>query len=103
LARLRPTTIGGAARSPVATLILGLGWGVWHIALYGLAGFVVPLVLAFFYSWLYNRTQSFFCCAFCYTRASPLPKIIYCCPSTRRWSTLCCSEATSWERQCSSP
>ena len=44
----------------VATLILGLGWGVWHIPLYGLAGFVVPLVLAFFYSWLYNRTQSVF-------------------------------------------
>ncbi len=46
----------------VATLILGLGWGVWHIPLYGLAGFVVPLVLAFFYSWLYNRTQSVLLC-----------------------------------------
>ena len=46
----------------VATLILGLGWGVWHIPLYGPAGFVVPLVLAFFYSWLYNRTQSVLLC-----------------------------------------
>jgi uncharacterized protein len=46
----------------VATLILGLGWGVWHIPLYGLAGFVVPLVLAFFYSWLYNRTRSVLLC-----------------------------------------
>lgn len=46
----------------VATLILGLGWGLWHIPLYGPAGFVVPLVLAFFYSWLYNRTQSVLLC-----------------------------------------
>ena len=46
----------------VATLILGLGWGVWHIPLYGLAGFVVPLVLAFYYSWLYNRTRSILLC-----------------------------------------
>jgi CAAX protease family protein len=46
----------------VATLILGLGWGVWHIPLYGPFGFVVPLVLAFFYSWLYNRTQSVLLC-----------------------------------------
>jgi membrane protease YdiL (CAAX protease family) len=46
----------------LATLILGFGWGVWHIPLYGLAGFVVPLVLAFFYSWLYNRTQSVLLC-----------------------------------------
>jgi membrane protease YdiL (CAAX protease family) len=46
----------------VATLILGLGWGVWHIPLYGPARFVVPLVLAFFYTWLYNRTQSVLLC-----------------------------------------
>lgn len=50
-------------RSPLlATLILGLGWGVWHIPLYGPAGFVVPLVLAFFYTWLYNRTRSVLLC-----------------------------------------
>jgi membrane protease YdiL (CAAX protease family) len=41
-----------------ATLLLGLAWGVWHVPLYGPAGFVVPLVLAFFYTWLYNRTGS---------------------------------------------
>jgi uncharacterized protein len=46
----------------LATLILGLAWGVWHIPLYGPAGFVVPLVLAFFYTWLYNRTQSVLLC-----------------------------------------
>lgn len=46
----------------VATLILGVGWGAWHIPLYGLAGFVVPLVLAFLYTWLYNRTQGVLLC-----------------------------------------
>jgi uncharacterized protein len=50
-------------RSPVtATLLLGLAWGVWHVPLYGPAGFVVPLVLAFFYTWLYNRTGSVLLC-----------------------------------------
>ncbi|MEV0283731.1 type II CAAX endopeptidase family protein [Kribbella sp. NPDC050820] len=45
--------------SPVrATLILGLVWGVWHIPVYGPLGFVVPLVLAFFYTYLWNRTGS---------------------------------------------
>lgn len=41
-----------------ATLVLGLIWGVWHIPLYGPVGFVVPLVLAFFYTWIFNRTGS---------------------------------------------
>ena len=61
LARLRPTHVEQRYRH-VATLILGFGWGVWHIPLYGPAGFVVPLVLAFFYSWLYNRTHSVLLC-----------------------------------------
>jgi uncharacterized protein len=48
-----------ASHNPVrATLILGLIWGVWHVPLYGALGFVVPLLLAFFYTWLYNRTGS---------------------------------------------
>ena len=52
-----------ARHSPmVSTLILGLGWGIWHIPLYGPAGFVVPLVLAFFCTWLYNRTGSIVLC-----------------------------------------
>ncbi|QHO71109.1 hypothetical protein BHD05_09565 [Marisediminicola antarctica] len=50
-------------RSPVsATLILGLAWGIWHVPLYGPLGFIVPLVLAFFYTWLYNRTGSVLVC-----------------------------------------
>jgi membrane protease YdiL (CAAX protease family) len=48
-----------ARHSPVrATLILGLVWGVWHVPIYGPMGFVVPLVLAFLYTWLFNRTGS---------------------------------------------
>jgi membrane protease YdiL (CAAX protease family) len=46
----------------IATMILGLAWGVWHIPLYGPTGFVVPLVLAVFYTWLYNKTQSVLLC-----------------------------------------
>jgi membrane protease YdiL (CAAX protease family) len=55
----------------VATLILGFAWGVWHIPLYGPAGFVVPLVLAFFYSWLYNRTQSVLLCILLHASFTP--------------------------------
>jgi uncharacterized protein len=48
-----------ARHSPLrATLILGLIWGIWHVPLYGPLGFAVPLLLAFFYTWLYNRTGS---------------------------------------------
>lgn len=45
-----------------ATLILGLLWGVWHVPIYGPAGFVVPLVLAFFYTYLFNKTRSIVLC-----------------------------------------
>jgi membrane protease YdiL (CAAX protease family) len=61
----------------IATLILGLGLGIWHIPLYGPAGFVVPLVLAFYYTWLCNKTGSV-CCASCCMPAS-LPLKIICC------------------------
>jgi membrane protease YdiL (CAAX protease family) len=59
-------------RSPlVATLLLGLAWGVWHIPLYGPAGFVVPLILAFFYTWLYNRTGSVLLCLLLHASFTP--------------------------------
>lgn len=59
-------------RSPVAsTLLLGLAWGVWHIPLYGPAGFVVPLILAFFYTWLYNRTGSVLICVLLHASFTP--------------------------------
>lgn len=47
------------SRSPLkATLILGLLWGLWHVPLYGPLGFAVPLLLAPFYTYLFNRTGS---------------------------------------------
>ena len=55
----------------VATLILGLAWGVWHVPLYGPAGFVVPLVLAFFYTWLYNKTNSILLCILLHASFTP--------------------------------
>ena len=55
----------------LATLILGLAWGVWHVPLYGPLGFVVPLVLAFFYTWLYNRTGSVLLCILLHASFTP--------------------------------
>jgi membrane protease YdiL (CAAX protease family) len=55
----------------VATLLLGLGWGIWHIPLYGPAGFVVPLVLAFYYTWLYNKTRSVLLCILLHASFTP--------------------------------
>jgi len=61
-----------ARHSPmVATLILGLAWGIWHVPLYGPLGFVVPLVLAFFYSWLYNKTNSILLCILLHASFTP--------------------------------
>jgi hypothetical protein len=56
-----------------ATLILGLVWGVWHVPLYGPAGFIVPWVLAFFYTVLWNAPTASGC-ASCCTPASRPPK-----------------------------
>lgn len=41
-----------------ATLILGVVWGFWHLPVYGPLGFVVPTILAFFYTFLWARTRS---------------------------------------------
>jgi membrane protease YdiL (CAAX protease family) len=54
-----------------ATLILGLAWGVWHIPLYDPAGFVVPMVLAFFYTVLWNRTHSVGLCMLLHASFTP--------------------------------
>ncbi|RAL31617.1 CPBP family intramembrane glutamic endopeptidase [Rhodococcus sp. AQ5-07] len=64
-------------RSPVAsTLLLGLAWGIWHIPLYGPAGFVVPLILAFFYTWLYNRTGSVLICLLLHASFTPAQNLL---------------------------
>jgi membrane protease YdiL (CAAX protease family) len=61
-----------ARYSPLrATLILGLVWGVWHIPVYGPAGFVVPLVLAFFYTVLWNATHSVGLCILLHASFTP--------------------------------
>jgi membrane protease YdiL (CAAX protease family) len=58
--------------SPVrATLVLGLAWGIWHVPLYGPAGFVVPMVLAFFYTVLWNRTHSVALCILLHASFTP--------------------------------
>lgn len=41
-----------------ATLLLGFVWGLWHVPLYGPLGFAFPMILAFFYTFLYNKTGS---------------------------------------------
>jgi membrane protease YdiL (CAAX protease family) len=51
-ARLTPVT---------ATLLLGFLWGLWHLPIYGI-GFIGPMLFAFFYTYLYNRTGSIGLC-----------------------------------------
>ena len=50
--------------SPLAaTFLLGFVWGAWHIPAYGTPlAIVVPLVLATFYTWLYNASGSVLLC-----------------------------------------
>ncbi|GAA4690543.1 type II CAAX endopeptidase family protein [Pseudonocardia yuanmonensis] len=60
-----------ARHSPlVATLLLGLVWGLWHLPLYGL-GFVGPMLFVVFYTWLYNRTESVLLCVLLHGAFSP--------------------------------
>jgi membrane protease YdiL (CAAX protease family) len=66
-----------ARRSPlVSTLLLGLAWGIWHVPLYGPTGFVVPLILAFFYTWLYNRTGSVLLCLLLHASFTPAQNLL---------------------------
>lgn len=54
-----------------ATLLLGLIWGVWHIPLYGPLGWILPLFLAFLYTYLYNVTESVFACVLLHASFTP--------------------------------
>jgi membrane protease YdiL (CAAX protease family) len=64
-------------RSPVvATLLVGLAWGIWHVPLCGPAGFVVPMVLAFCYTWLYNRTGSMLICLLLHASFTPAQNLL---------------------------
>lgn len=62
------------SHSPVrATLILGLAWGIWHVPIYGPLGFVVPMVLAFFYTFLWASTHSVLLCVVAACQLHPRP------------------------------
>ncbi|MEX5294364.1 type II CAAX endopeptidase family protein [Kocuria sp. CPCC 205268] len=54
-----------------ATALLGLLWGLWHVPLYGPLGFAVPLLLAFLYTPLYNRTGSVLLCVLLHASLTP--------------------------------
>lgn len=54
-----------------ATIVLGLVWGVWHVPIYGPAGFVVPWVLAVFYTLLWNATHSVGLCILLHASFTP--------------------------------
>ena len=54
-----------------ATFLLGLVWGMWHVPLYGPLGFVLPMFLAFFYTWLYNRSGSVLLCILLHASFTP--------------------------------
>jgi membrane protease YdiL (CAAX protease family) len=54
----------------VATLLLGVIWGVWHLPIYGL-GFVGPMMFVFYYTWLWNRTRSLLLCVVLHASFTP--------------------------------
>ena len=59
-------------RTPLrATLLLGLVWGIWHVPVYGPLGFVVPMVLAFFYTYLWAKTGSVLLCIVLHASFTP--------------------------------
>jgi membrane protease YdiL (CAAX protease family) len=58
--------------SPIrATLVLGFVWGVWHVPVYGPLGFVVPMILAFFYTYLWAKTGSVLLCIVLHASFTP--------------------------------
>ena len=69
-----------------ATLILGLVWGVWHVPVYGPAGFVVPLVLAFFYTLLWNATRSVGLCILLHASFTPAQDHFILMPQERAYT-----------------
>ena len=57
--------------SPVrAALVLGVIWGLWHLPIQPLA-IVLTVPMAFFYTWLFNRTQSALLCIVLHASMTP--------------------------------
>jgi membrane protease YdiL (CAAX protease family) len=74
--------------SPVrATLILGLVWGFWHLPVYGPLGFVVPTVLAFFYTYLWARTGSVLLCILLHASFTPAQDTLILMPHDQAYSS----------------
>lgn len=71
----------------VATLIIGLAWGVWHVPIYGPAGFVVPMVLAFPYTLLWNRTRSVGLCILMHASFTPAQDYLILLARERAYTT----------------
>lgn len=63
----------------VATLVLGLGWGVWHLPLYG-ASAAGPLLFVVFYTYLYNRTGSVLLCLLLHATFTPALELLVLVP-----------------------
>jgi membrane protease YdiL (CAAX protease family) len=60
-----------ARHSPViATVVLGVVWGGWHLPIYGAAA-VGPLMFVFYYTWLWNRTHSLLLCVLLHGSFTP--------------------------------
>jgi len=75
--------------SPVrATLLLGLAWGVWHVPIYGPAGFVVPMALAFFYTVLWNRTHSVGLCILLHASFTPAQEHLILMARSKAYTTV---------------
>ena len=53
-----------------STLVLGVVWGLWHLPVSPLA-IVVTVPLAFFYTWLFNRTGSALLCLVLHASITP--------------------------------
>jgi membrane protease YdiL (CAAX protease family) len=70
-----------------ATLILGLVWGLWHVPVYGPLGFVVPTVLAFFYTYLWARTRSVLLCVLLHASFTPAQDHLVLLPRDEAYTT----------------
>ena len=81
--------------SPVrATLLLGLVWGIWHVPLLGPVGFVIPMVLAFFYTVLWNRTHSVALCILLHASFTPAQNELILMARSRAYTDLL--DAPDW-------
>jgi uncharacterized protein len=77
------------SHAPVrATLILGVVWGLWHVPVYGPFGFVVPMVLAFFYTFLWARTRSVLLCVALHASFTPAQDHLIFLPRDEAYSSV---------------